>query len=86
MLTLVVGVSAMVNVSSAGAALTSDEVAEEMVRVQLRADEAADQWMQAQVRAEQLAEDLVAAQAQLDLTEAQYAQLEDDLATIAVRR
>ena len=86
MLALVVGVSAMVNVSSAGAALTSDEVAEEMVRVQLRADEAADQWMQAQVRAEQLAADLVSAQAQLDLTEAQYAQLEDDLATIAVRR
>jgi murein DD-endopeptidase MepM/ murein hydrolase activator NlpD len=72
--------------SAAADGVTSDDVAAEIVRVQLRADDLADQWNQAQVRADQLTDDLAAAQARLDATTAEYQQLQDHLTTIALRR
>ena len=72
--------------SVAADGITSDDVAAEIVRVQLRADELAEQWTQTQVESDQLADDLAAAQTQLDASEAQYRLLEDQLTDIALRR
>jgi murein DD-endopeptidase MepM/ murein hydrolase activator NlpD len=66
--------------------LTSEQVASEIMRVQEKADIVAQRWAEAQIRSEELAAELAAAEDKLAATTAQYNQIEDALAQIAINR
>ena len=66
--------------------LTSDEVAAEIVRVQTLADRTAQQWTEADQAAEDLAERLAVAQQRVAQTSADYRDLQDGMARIAIAR
>src|SRR5688572_996278 len=70
----------------AGSDLTSEEVADEIARIQLKADDAAAALEHAEFAAEGLAEDLAAAQQDVVEARAEVDALETTLANVAVRR
>jgi peptidoglycan LD-endopeptidase LytH len=67
-------------------ALTSDQVAAQILRVQDKADALAQQWADTQRKAADLAAQLATAETKLAETTAQFAQIEGDLTTIAIER
>lgn len=74
------------SIAAPAAALTSDQVAAEIIRVQDKADQLAQRWSQAQLRSEQLTADLTAAEDKLAATTAQYSQIAALLSQIAINR
>jgi murein DD-endopeptidase MepM/ murein hydrolase activator NlpD len=70
----------------AQAGLTSDEVADEIARVQVQADDAAAALQEAEFAAEALADELAAAEQAVAEATAVYAGMESTLADVAVRR
>jgi murein DD-endopeptidase MepM/ murein hydrolase activator NlpD len=86
---MVVTLALMVPAASVGASgsnQTSQEVADEIVRLQGKADKTANAWAQAQIRQEELAGQIAQAQSQVDSSAAQFNQLQDQLAKLAVDR
>lgn len=67
-------------------ALTSDEVAAEIIRVQNRADQTAQRWADAQQRSEELAAEIVAAETRVAEAAAQQTALDRQMAQVAVNR
>ncbi len=67
-------------------AVTSDQVAAQILRVQDKADLLAQQWADTQRKAADLATQLATAESKLAETTAQFTQIENDLTTIAVDR
>lgn len=67
-------------------AVTSDQVAAQILRVQDKADVLAQQWADTQRKAADLAAQLAVAESKLAETTAQFSQMEIDLTTIAVDR
>ena len=67
-------------------ALTADQVAAEIIRVQDKADLVAQRWAEAQLRSEELTADLTDAEDKLAATTAQYSQIETVLSQIAINR
>lgn len=86
---LLVVLLALVPVAAADASnsgLTSEQVAQEIVRLQGKADRTATAWAEAQNRMEDLAVEIANAQAKVDQTSAAQTQIETQLANIAVER
>jgi murein DD-endopeptidase MepM/ murein hydrolase activator NlpD len=83
---LAVACAPLIGADSAAAALTSAQVAAEILRVQGVADDLAEAWTEAQLRSDELQEELAVAQQQLDQTSAAVTGLEQGLADIAVDR
>ena len=67
-------------------ALTSDQVAAEIIRVQDKADVVAQRWSEAQLRSEELTAEVAAAEDKLAATTAQYSQIAGVLSQIAINR
>ena len=67
-------------------ALTSDQVAAEIIRVQDKADVVAQRWSEAQLRSEELTAEVAAAEDKLAATTAQYNQIAGVLSQIAINR
>ena len=67
-------------------ALTSDQVAAEIIRMQDKADQVAQRWAEAQLRSEELAAEVAAAEDKLAATTAQYSQIAGVLSQIAINR
>jgi len=67
-------------------ALTSDQVAAEIIRVQDKADAVAQRWSEAQLRSEELMAEVAAAADKLAATTAQYNQIAGVLSQIAINR
>ena len=64
--------------------LTSDQVAAEIVRSQLKADELAQRWAEAESRGEEIAVEITTATAELAAATAAYAGIRNDLVSIAI--
>ena len=64
--------------------LTSDQVAAEIVRSQIKADELAQRWAEAESRGEGIAVEIDTATAELAAATAAYAGIRDDLVSIAI--
>ncbi len=64
--------------------LTSDQVAAEIVRSQIKADELAQRWAEAESRGEEIAVEINTATAELAAATAAYAGIRDDLVSIAI--
>lgn len=79
-------VAGLVTVETPAGALTSDQVAAEILRVQGIADDLAEQWTDAQLRADALQEELALAEQQLDQASAAVTDLEQGLTDIAIAR
>ena len=66
--------------------MTSDQVAAEMVKIQLQADTTARQWLEASLRSDELALQLTSTQRDLDATSREMAQIDLQLDQIAIGR
>ena len=74
------------SIALTASALTSDQVAAEIIRVQDKADQVAQRWSEAQLRSEELTAALKAAEDTLDATTAQYSKIAAVLSQIAINR
>ena len=86
---LLVVVLSLVPVAAASASnsgLTSEQVAKEIVRLQIKADRTATAWAEAQNRMEDLAVEIADAQAGVDRASAAQSKIETELTNIAVDR
>lgn len=72
--------------SASNSTKTSDQVAAEMLRVQAKADKTATLWSEAQIRQQDVAAQIQTSQDEIAAASAQYADLQSDLARIAVDR
>lgn len=94
---LVVGIVAIVAIAAgpavtavpvvtADSGLTSEQVADEIIRLQGTANDIATQMADADQRSDELAAELAAAQAQIDVTSAEFSKLQTGLERIAVQQ
>ena len=72
--------------ASADSSQTSQDVANEIVRLQSKADRTAGALAQAEIVHEDLNAQIITAQTQVEAKSAQFGQLQDQLATIAINR
>ena len=85
-LTLSLGLGFLPISSSVANAQTSDQVAEEILRVQIKADETARQWGEAESQTRVLQLDLQTAQVQVDEADAAKTAMQVSMSAIAVSR
>ncbi len=85
-LTLVVPLLTVRVVDATNSGLTSEQVAAEILRVQVQADVTAQRWAEAEHRADFLVTEIHAAQVKVDAISAEYAKLQAVLTRIAIDR
>ena len=79
-------VATAVPVVTADSGLTSEQVADEIIRLQGTANDVATQMAEADQRSDELAAEMAAAQAQVDATSAEFSKLQTGLERIAVQQ
>ncbi|MTA13636.1 MAG: hypothetical protein F2534_13625, partial [Actinobacteria bacterium] len=85
-LAVALAVPLLVGVRAEADDLSSDDVAAEILRLEGIADATAQQWTEAQQRAEDLAIEIAEAEAAVTAAEAELTSIQDQMATIAIRR